>query len=354
MTRFQFQRLAKWRTGGTDARMELSIPLPTSEAGLVHRWCPNEECQPRRFQLGDTAEDATSYDPQRQRRNPGTAGCTCPYCGRDADDADFTFPGDEQAAVDKVQWAVMEDVGRWMEDLARDFNRAIDRGGDNLLNIKMTSDYRPHPEPRPWREDLLRAMECHLCSRSYGVYAIALFCPDCGAANLANHFEREVALVIAQVDLAEELDREGVRELAFRLLGNAHEDVVTAFETYLKSAFRFSISQRPEIAQSIAPRELRGNPFQNLERASSLFDRLGVRLLGGLEQESVQQLATDFEKRHVVGHNLGLVDEKYTEVAADATVGETVQLLGTEVETFAETCLLVVSQLESALPELHP
>lgn len=59
------------------------------------------------------------------------------------------------------------------------------------------------------------------------MFAIALFCPDCGAPNLALHFARETELVGQQVDLAESQDRQ---ELAYRLLGNAHEDVLTAFE----------------------------------------------------------------------------------------------------------------------------
>jgi len=197
-------------------------------------------------------------------------------------------------------------------------------------------------------------MECHICSRSYGVYAIALFCPDCGGANLANHFEREVALVVGQIDLAEELESEGAPELAFRLLENAHEDVVTAFETYLKSAFQFTLARRPKIANGIRPRELRGNPFQNLERAAALFGHLDVDLMGHVESDTLVQLRTDFEKRHVVGHNLGLVDEKYAEVAADGALGETVVLLASDVEAFAKTCLKVVAYLEAALPELHP
>ena len=353
---FKFRRLEKWRTGLTGDRMELSIPLATTATGLVLRWCPNDDCQPRRFQLGSQAREPHSRpdDQARQRRSPGQSVCTCPYCGTDDSDDAFLAPEDQQAALDKVKWAVQEDLGRWMDDLAKDFNRSVGRGGRNFLNINMTSSHRPRPEPRPWREDLLRAMECHLCARRYGVYAIAFFCPDCGAANLANHFEREAALVVGQVDLAEQLERDGSRELAFRLLGNAHEDVVTGFETYLKSAFRLVLASRPKVGDGFAPRQLQGNPFQNLTRASNLYQKLGVDLFADLETDAQEQLSEDFEKRHVVGHNLGMADEKYAEVSADTQIGETVLLLGSEIEEFAKTCLTVVQTLERGLPELHP
>ena len=336
--------------------MELGIPLPTSSGGLVLRWCPNEECQPRRFQLGDVAEgvEVPEWDGAVQRRQPGEQFCTCPYCGLDGEDDDFIAPEDVQAAMDKVTWAFEEDVGQWLDELTKDFNRSVNRGGSNFLNIEMTSSHRPRPEPRAWRDDLLRVLECHRCARRYGVYAIAFFCPDCGAANLARHFEREAALVVGQVDVAEQIAEQGKRELAFRILGNAHEDVVTGFETYLKSTFRLVLRVRPRASGLFQKKELRGNPFQNLERASGLFAKLNVPLFEAVDPEAFEQLRRDFEKRHVVGHNLGLADEKYAEVAADAQVGETVPLLGGEIEEFARTCVTVLGTLEQEVPELHP
>lgn len=350
---FRFRRLEKWRTGGEGARMELSIPLPQSPAGLVLRWCPNELCRPRRFQIGGASEGSRAERHEAQRRTPGTPGCTCPYCGWDDDDDAFISPEDQEAALDKVKWAVEEDVGRRLDDLAKNFNRRVG-GRNSLIRFEMKSSYRSRPEPRPWRDDLLRAMRCHHCSRSYGVYAIAFFCPDCGASNLANHFEREVALIVAQIDLAEAMEERGARELAFRLLGNAHEDVVTAFETYLKSAFQFALDHRPQVVDNVKPKELRGNPFQNLRRAAALFENLSVALFEGFDEAECEDLRQDFEKRHVVGHNLGLADEKYAQIVEDTSIGETVPLLGRDIEIFAQRCLRVVQTVERGLPELHP
>lgn len=352
MTRsFRFKRLEQWKTGGTGSKMELSLPLPRSASGLVLRYCPNEECHPRRFQLGDRPETNVEERSTEQRRVPGTSGCTCPYCGQDDEDDAFLAPEDFDAAMEKIGWAVQEDLGRWLNDVAKGFNSRTN-SRNSLIRVEMESSHRPRPEPRPWRQDLLRALECHLCNRAYGVYAIAFFCPDCGASNLSNHFEREVTLVIGQVDLAESIQDEG-RELAFRLLGNAHEDVVTAFETYLKSAFNFALERRPDVQESLKAGDMRGNPFQNLERTEKLFRKLGVSPFNELGDSELEQLQQDFEKRHVIGHNLGLADHKYARSADDAKIGETVQLLGTEVEQFARGCLKAVRSVEAELPELH-
>lgn len=146
----------------------------------------------------------------------------------------------------------------------------------------------------------------------------------------------------------------GARELAFRLLGNAHEDVVTAFETYLKSAFYFALDRRPEVAGGHKRQDLRVNPFQNLRRAAELFEKLNVDPFIGFDGEEREVLRQDFEKRHVVGHNLGLADERYAQAVEDTSIGETVPLLGGDIEAFAQHCLRVIQTVEKALPELHP
>ncbi|HZP56871.1 MAG TPA: hypothetical protein VFC53_04870, partial [Dehalococcoidia bacterium] len=190
MTDFRFQRLEQFRTGGTRDRMQLSIPLPRSATGRILRQCPQDDCVPRRFQIGDAPSDRRIEGDKRNivRREPAQSGTTCPYCGTDSDDQTFTAQEDIDNAKKLVAWAVKDDMGQWLDNLARDFNRSAPRGG--LISIGMTSRRSPNPRPLAWREDLLRALTCDICGRDYGVYAIALFCPDCGARNVHVHFAR--------------------------------------------------------------------------------------------------------------------------------------------------------------------
>jgi hypothetical protein len=249
---------------------------------------------------------------------------------------------------------VGEDVGEWAEALAKEFNRSVGNLG-GLLSVEMSVSRSHRSPPHPWREDLLRSMACHVCARPYGVYAIAYYCPDCGAANVATHFRREVALIIAQIDIAEATEAEGNRELAYRLLGNAHEDVVTAFETYLKSCFRLVAGKRwsPSRLEELAP-ELRGNPFQNLNRSRDIYAHLGLQLFQPLVESERDTLELNFDKRHILGHNLGMADERYLEAAEDGSVGETVSLLANEVDIFASLALRIIEHVEASCPEFHP
>jgi hypothetical protein len=352
MSDFKFRKLEHHRVGGTGDEMILSMPVPRSPSGKIYQYSPNPEAVPRLFQIGD-APDARSVAADhlsRIRRQPGPGETVCPYSGVIAADEEFVHFDDAEAVKKEIEWAVKEDVGAWLEDLSRDFNRRQPRGG--LISVSMDIK-RPHnPRPLAIREDLLREMRCDVCQRRYGVYAIALFCPDCGAPNVALHFERESELVRQQIALADEQNASNRPELAYRLMGNAHEDVLTAFEATLKAVYSYLVRQKlPDEAQHLTTKRVIGNAFQNIARGQELFAKLSLDPFEVLLPEELEFLRLNIQKRHVIGHNLGIADEYYAELMQEEQPGETVRLLGEEVGRFADVCVKVVAALaEQLLP----
>ena len=350
MSKFRFRRLDKYKTGGTPDRMELEIPVPLTPTGKFYRWCPNEECTPRLFLLGD-AERPDGLDPTQLPKLPGTQGTRCPYCGTDDVDDAFNYEGDIIAIKEYIQWAVGRDVGDHIDQLARKFNRSVAKSG--FLSIKMTTRHTREPEPRPWREDLIRDLACQSCGRQYGVYAIALFCPDCASKNLSVHFEREIELIIQQVDLAEQMATAGNQELSFRLLGNAHEDVLTAFETYQKTFYRFMLPSilSKERAAALGTKATIGNRFQNPNRARELYENLDLDPFTVLTEDQLRDLDIYIGKRHVIGHNLSLADEAYSGMDVPDQPGTAIQLLADDVSAFAQIARTIVLELERMIPQ---
>ena len=337
---FRLRDLDPYRVEGTED--QFAIPLPTTPSGKIMRECPREECRPRLFQLGNAPTERTIPEERKVRRNPGEPGTTCPYCGVDDEDDAFTSEADVEHAQDLAKWAAVREVDRTMRGMARDFNRGQPRGG--FLSVTMDVKGSGPTRPNPYREDLLRDLTCNVCQRRYGVYAIALYCPDCGSPNLLAHFDRELALIKAQADLAR-AQEETDSELAYRLLGNAHEDVLTAFETYLKTTYRHLVRKNPlpdaeKLASTVK------NKFQNIDRARELLAPLGLDPFKTLGDDDLKFLARNIEKRHVIGHNLGMADEMYAE--DEDEVGETVPLLADEVERFAALCRRVIEDLENS------
>lgn len=351
---FRFKRLRRHQVGRSGRNMKLSIPAPQTPSGKVYRSCPREECVPGLFVLGQPsgAADQGRAEASRVRRPSGVGGTTCPYCGHDGPDDDFVYDRDVAAITKYIEWAVTQDVGDYMDGIVSDFNRSMKRSGGGPFDISMRVQRKPRgSKPFVWREDLLRDMTCHCCGTPYGVYATALFCPDCGHPNLANHFDRELALIEQQLLLADQVQNDGNNELAYRLLGNAHEDVLTAFEAFQKVTYRYLVCSRlPDQVAELTMKSAIGNRFQNIQRGQRLWSNFSLDPFNGLSEDQVATLRINIEKRHVIGHNLSVVDEAYATAAESEEPGKTIRLLGDEIQRFATICKAVVDKLDEYLP----
>ncbi|MEQ8693831.1 MAG: hypothetical protein RIC85_00680 [Gammaproteobacteria bacterium] len=341
----RFKNLEQYRTGGTGSKMELSIPVPKTPDGRVYRFSPNENAHPRHFLLGDVVRDVTVTEAARQRmkQEPRSKRTVCPYSGHVGDDQDFTHPDDIEAAHEMVKHAAFADIQRAMGQAIKGLERSTSR--NSFLKIKVKTNEHHRPKPRFGRRDLLRELICDHCGRDYGVYAIGLFCPDCGAPNLRLHFAREAQLVSAQVDLAEAQSAENA-ELAYRILGNAHEDVLTAFEATQKAVYLYEVDRRGADAPKVKPVK---SDFQSLDRARERFAAFDFDPFSDLAGDEFATLSLNIQKRHVIGHNLGVVDAKFAALAVDARLGETVHLVGEDIRSFAALCQKVVDQLDAWL-----
>ena len=60
MSDFRFRRLERHKVGGTTQDMQLSIPIPKSPSGKIHRFCPLPDCEPNLFQLGEAPANETA------------------------------------------------------------------------------------------------------------------------------------------------------------------------------------------------------------------------------------------------------------------------------------------------------
>jgi RNA polymerase subunit RPABC4/transcription elongation factor Spt4 len=339
MSGFRFRRLERHRVGGTAAQMELSYPVPRSPSGKAYRYSPNPQATPRLFLIGDSSPGRVipvELRP-RMRLEPGSDQTVCPYSGHIAADEEFIHFDDIEAIKRELAWEVAADVQDVLKDLARDFNSRQPR--DGLVSIRMETSATRKPKPVAIRTDLLRDLECDVCRRPYSVYALALFCPDCGSPNIAHHFRREIVIVSEEIEIADRLGDERRGELAYRLMGNAHEDVLTAFEATLKALYCYLVRQRfPNKFNVLCTKKEMSNAFQNIDRAQEKYQALEIDPFEGVRSEDISRLRLDIQKRHVIGHNLGIADD-----------GETVRVLGEDIRRFADVCLQAVVNLERHL-----
>lgn len=121
-------------------------------------------------------------------------------------------------------------------------------------------------------------------------------------------------------------------------------------ETYLKTVYQFLVRKRYTAAeaQRLCSKKTIQNAFQNIECGERLFRQsLNIELFDHLQSSARERLHVNLEKRHLIGHNLGLIDVAFAQSVGAKSVGSNVPLVAEEVSAFAVVASSVVARLET-------
>lgn len=174
-----------------------------------------------------------------------------------------------------------------------------------------------------YRENWLLDAWCHKqeALRSFAVEAIFL-----------SHIKAEVAVTLQMLGDVQRRSELLGKRVAAKDLENCLEDGVSIFEAAMRALVRRALSKNGEAAEDIERRITKlGNAFQNIGRTRHQMAELFAVTVP--EDGAWGVLATAFEKRHPITHNLGVVDRKYLERAKAAERhGREIRILATEIE----------------------
>jgi hypothetical protein len=285
---------------------EFSITIPTDADGMAGRECPSSSCTPAYFKVklgtGITAGQTVAY---------------CPYCRHSGEPSDYTTSEQKRFAKDIVMREAEEGISRMINDALGLGATGRKKIGGGFLSVQIT--HKPSPPRRvrrPSEDGLRRDVVCPHCGLHHAVFGLATWCSDCGSDIFITHIEAEFGVVRSMLsDIERRREMLGVR-VAARDLENALEDTVSIFEAVLRT-----LARRWLVASGKSTKDIErvfskriGNRFQNVEKSDALCaEIMGQSLFGGVEPNEIDRLRSTFEKRHLITHNLGIVDRKYLE-----------------------------------------
>ena len=290
------------------------ISLPSDNEGFTGRECPNSECEGYfKIVFGTGLEE------------PDTP-CHCPYCGYVAEHDHFLTQDQieyvESLAIHKFEEAVQNDLK------SLEFEQKPLGPFGIGVSVKLEPGRRV-PVHRYREEHLETDLVCGNCSLRYSVYGVFAFCPDCGQHNSLQILEKNLEVVEKMVDLSlREL------ELSESIVENALEDCVSAFDGFGREMARVNAHKalNPDKAKKIS--------FQNLLAArTSVRDLFSIDLSSPLSDDSWADVVKLFQKRHLIAHKMGVVDQDYIKRSGDsgASAGRKVSLDAGEVRGCIET-----------------
>jgi hypothetical protein len=276
---------------------------------MVGRECPNPECTLKYFQIGQ-------FVPQGFLKNETSlseSNITCPYCGH----TDYFQNFHSESHKEWIASMIQRDMAITLQNVLQDSVKNFKSSHNSTFSFELSFKPGPLPNVRYYTEEKLRRkVVCDNCGFQYAVYGVSFHCPLCGKGNLSVHLTRNVEITQVLIDESEKMLKDEKADIAQRMIGNALEDVVSIFEGFLKNIYIYGIYHRlsKEVADKKA--EQFKVTFQRLDGAQKLyFSDLGYDIFSNISEGERQFLEEQFLKRHVLTHNLGLVDEKYLERA---------------------------------------
>lgn len=286
-------------------QMTFRITIPPNEEGMIGRECPRSECQKYFKVRSGTGIVDENYQV-----------AYCPYCQYEG--APDQFYTKEQIEYAKsIAFRKISDI---VHGELKKLERYSFKSGFISMNIEVKRNLPPlirHYVEKQLQENVI----CDNCGCEYAIYGIFAICPDCGRSNAHWVLKSNLELIKKQIDLKDKLynkfgkeyrnDLETIldEKLEVKFMEDACENMVTVFEAFCKEIYT---RNKDEAADPSKRR--RRNAFQSLDASNDIFlSQFGFDIFDGISTQDVDALYLVFNKRHIITHNLGIIDEKYVQ-----------------------------------------
>lgn len=287
----------------------ISVRMPADEKGMVGRKCPRRDCG-KYFKL----KPGTGLK--------GDVPCHCPYCGHIGGSDGFWTPEQKKYAKAVAMNCASEEIHRMLKGLEFETKPQ----GPFGIGISMKVTGGPQRFHYSYREKELETdVVCDRCTLVYAIYGAFAFCPDCGLHNSLTILSKNLEIADKLLVLAGAQEQ----DIAGHLVGDSLENVVSAFDGFGREICRVAA------AKATNPSDAQDVRFQNLVRASAQVQKLfGIDLMAAVPTADWEFAGRCFQKRHLLAHKMGVVDDAYLRATSDPTavVGRKVQIRAEEVK----------------------
>ncbi len=287
-----------------DDVIKMSIALPTDDRGLTGRECPSPDCLGYfKIQFGTGLQGEG-------------LPCHCPYCGHTAGQDNFFTQDQIKYATSVAGRQVLDQVVRELKTMEFSYQPR----GPFGIGLSLRIEGRPEPIYRYGEMELETEVVCEKCTLRYAIYGVFAYCPDCATHNSLQILNKNLDLAEKKIALAE---TQSDRVIAENIVADALQNTVATFDAFGRELCRVHAESSSE------PKRARKISFQSLGRARKHVSKcFGLDITEGLEPREWELIAKKFQKRHLLAHKMGVVDEEYLKVAGDpeAVVGRKVRI----------------------------
>jgi len=320
--------------------MKLTFPIEPDEHGYIDKECPSEKCM---FKFKVLEQDWETLSPDGK--------LFCPLCGKSAPaDSFYTTEQTEEAerqAVEQVECLFNQNL----KTMADDFNRKQPRNAWIRITMNVKGSTAPKSiMPLKALEELQLKIECEKCGVHFAVLGGGFFCPRCGYSSAIRVFEdamKKIRAKISNLDsirkVVSEISKDDAELTCRSLVESCLSDGVVAFQRACEQLY----SQHPS-----AKLKLKANVFQRLDEGSELWKELaGKTYVDLVGDEELNRLNLYFQRRHLLLHKEGIVDDKYIKKSGDVSyqVGQRIVVKENDILDMVQILIKMINRLREAV-----
>lgn len=319
---------------------QVKLQIKMDADGYYDRECPSPDCL---FQFKVLYSDWSTLFKDEQ--------VFCPMCRYEATAKHWaTSEQNDQIGSQGIAYATSF-INKAIHDGVADANKNLPKEGFITMSLSFSSSTAQHVfVPIEAKESFTLKVECSQCSAHYAVVGGAFFCPNCGHNSAEQTFDDALRKVGAKLDYTA-LVREAIKnanqldegELVARsLVETALSDCVSALQRLCEELFKRHFPSEG------AP----FNVFQRIDEASALWRRkLGIGYENWLSDAQLQEMKMLYQRRHLLAHNEGMVDDKYLQKSQDNSykAGQRIVVKEKDVRTLIDYVSTIASGLKGAI-----
>lgn len=262
----------------------------------------------------------------------------CPMCGFSLPyNADNWFTDRQVSEINtRIRAFASELISKQFDSIFSRLNRTS-RSNKNLITVSYKQERRPvfknAPVLQPKEWDI--EVTCPKCGKHYSVIGSAFFCPFCGENNIEDIFEKSLVVIryklnfekVFSHDLAM-MPKNVAIDFTRSILESCVSEVVSTFQKFAETRLK-----------KFTQEKMRVNDFQIINKGSSLYKtHTGHSYLDFISEEEYEFLNLMFKRRHLLEHNMGIVDAKYIAETNDFSVknGQRIIISKKEVSDFVD------------------
>ncbi|MBL7722498.1 MAG: hypothetical protein JNK27_00045 [Chitinophagaceae bacterium] len=318
---------------------QISVPIRPDKDGYVDKECPDKKCL---FQFKVHEDDWKNIFKEEK--------VFCPMCRNEAAAKSWFTAGQIKWARQRAKEHIHGMVNNAFIEGARHFNENQPR--NSFLKMSMNFTGKPGMKyivPIAAGQAMELKIACKECSARYAVIGSAFFCPCCGHNSAEETFENAVRKVEAKIQNIElvrtsllAVSKDAAENTCRSMIETSLNECVVAFQRFNEVSF----------AKKFPAVNIRMNAFQNLEAGAGYWQQnLGKSYSDWISQTELDELVIYFQRRHLLCHTEGIVDQRYIDNSRDPSyqVGQRVIVKEKDVTH----CLRIIQKvIESLKAEL--